>query len=100
MAKISRQTAIQRLVQFYTDTENLQDSLGYLYGITQQFREEYDRRMSHAPMDWDFFLGGKTTDKNVHRHAQQTLTAFFESHDYEYILACYKTAKQAAKDVA
>lgn len=89
MSKPSYKTLITKLTQHYVpdDADNQ-----YCWGIYQQFRAEYDRT-AVAPMDWDYYLHFKTTDDNVWSHARKVVAFYFNSKDYDWLLAQYKHSK-------
>jgi hypothetical protein len=88
MAKLSYNTLVNRLVEHYSADLNETQAQGML----DLFKAEYDRKMAHAPADWDFMF----QNRNVFGRLQLTLNHYFSSHGYEWLLAQYKQLKEVA----
>lgn len=89
MAKIAYTTLVDKLVDIYSDS----DDLTYLWSVYQQTRAEYDR-VTPVPMDWEFYLHGATTDANIYNHTRKALRLWFSAHGYDWLREQYKISKQ------
>jgi hypothetical protein len=92
MAKPKHSTLVTKLVEHYsTDVDT-----ATAHALLKQFKAAYEEAMPHAPMDWDFFLRGPTTDSNVQRHLESVLHTYFGYRHYDWLVAQYKHIKQTA----
>jgi hypothetical protein len=91
MAKITHKTLVKKLVEHYSEgltTQEMHTALG-------MWKAQYDREMIAPMADWDYFLWGQTTDRNVYSQLQRTLNAYFGMRHYDWLLAQYKHIKQS-----